>query len=63
MKHRQRWMKKVYRLFCKYLQPETQSQRENLRQMASAMAAPENAYLYDGVTPREAVYEEIQAGL
>lgn len=58
-KHKQRWIKKVYRLLCKYQgAPENENEEKNIRDWAAAHATEESSYFNEGLTPKEAVEEE-----
>lgn len=60
VKHKQRWIKKVYRLLCKYQGvPENENEKKNMRQWAKSLAGDDPGYFRDGYTPLDAVHDEM----
>lgn len=55
------WKRSAYRELCRRLgQPANSDEKKNLWGWAKAM---KDSGFYDGESPKEAVHEEIQAGL
>lgn len=60
-KHKQRWLKKVYKQLCKYQgDPETTTEEKNMREWAASLGTEEAHMFQDGMSPAEAVWEEMQ---
>lgn len=56
------WVAEVYRLLTiSQGSPENQSQIVNLYEWAEAMAQPDEGYYHEGLSPKEAHYEELIA--
>lgn len=65
---REQWIESAYQELCRRLGPPENSEVENnMREWAALMATddpPHNTSFYtEGYSPKDAVYEEIQAGL
>lgn len=56
-----KWTNEVHELLCRLFAPNNDVEKANLREWAETFADCDNDYFAEGMTPQEAVEEEMSA--